>query len=487
MDAAIFSGGEKGTEAGRFLATFLPCSRLNPFTSPSSTFKVPPRQSDQDHPVNVFGEPADSHIRLEPDDAVINGGGINGQGNHLHDEACLCISRAGYGVKQNKRRGYDQGGGGHHVHGIDTGGNQGRVIRENSENGLREHAQEDQQGNQDGVRQVERHAAGLKQVALFPGADLVADEGSRRGAEGADYHNEHGGNVAHDVGDGQGAFSQMLNRQEKDEPDGDGNEGLHHGPAGNGQHAFQQMGAERERPAEAVLPFIRRRARINDEKEEGYGLRHTGGNCRSGNAHGRKAAFPEDEAVIQHHVAQKHHDGIDREDLCLGNPHVIGAEHHAEEGEKNAVGAPVQVIRRSAVHLGGFNDIPQDDGGKVLGCGKKRHRQDQHEITALDHGGGDAVVPPLPVAACDNDLRPEPEAEGQHEHGHVIHAAQGARSQRHIPHASQENGVRQADQVLNDQADHQGIGHEPYLLIGNRGRTIHSKGVLRASCAGSRR
>lgn len=112
-----------------------------------------------------------------------------------------------------------------------------------------------------------------------------------------------------------------------------------------------------------------------------------------------------------------------------------------------------------------------------MGRGKQNHRQDQHEITALDHGGSDAVVTALPVAARNDDLRPEAEAEGQHEHGHIIHAAQGARAQRYIPHASQEDGVRQADHVFNDQADHEGIGHQPYLLIGNRGRIVHNKGT----------
>lgn len=374
----------------------------------------------------MLGEPAEGHIRLEPDDDEINGGGVNGQGHHLHDEARLRIARAGYGIEQDECRGDDQGGGGHHVHGIDAGGDQGRVIRENPEDRLRKQAQDDEQGNQDGVCQVDRHAAGPEHVALFPGADLVADEGSRRGGEGADHHDEHGGNVAHDVGNGQGAFPQVFNRQEKDEPDGDGNEGLHHGPPGNGQHAFQQMGAERKRPAEAVLPLVRLDARVKDEEEEGNGLRHAGGDGRPGDAHDGKAAFAEDEAVIQHHVAQEHHDGIDRENLGLGNPHVIRAEHHAEEGEKDAVGAPVDIIHRGSVHLGGFNDVPQDDGGKILGGGEKGHRQGQHEVAALDHGGPDAVVPPFPVAARNDDLRPEAEAEGQHEHGHVIHAAQGA-------------------------------------------------------------
>lgn len=75
---------------------------------------------------------------------------------------------------------------------------------------------------------------------------------------------------------------------------------------------------------------------------------------------------------------------IDRQNLRLGNPHVISAEHHAEEGEKDAVGAPVQVIRRGVVNLRGLDDIPQDDGRKILGGGEQNHRQGQHEITTLD-------------------------------------------------------------------------------------------------------
>ena len=164
-----------------------------------------------------------------------------------------------------------------------------------------------------------------------------------------------------------------------------------------------------------------------------------------------------DHAMAIWKYIQEHDNGIDRQNLRLGNPHVIGSEHDAEEREKDTVGAPVHVIRRGPVHLWGFNDVPQDDGGKILGCGKKGYRQDQHEITALNHGGGNPVVTAFPVAARNDDLCAKAEAECQHEHGHVIHAAQSACSQRHVSHAPQEDGIRQADHMLNDQADHEGV------------------------------
>ena len=46
--------------------------------------------------------------------------------------------------------------------------------------------------------------------------------------------------------------------------------------SGNGQHSLQQMGAECECPAEAVLPFIRRHACVDDEKEKGDCFRYAG-------------------------------------------------------------------------------------------------------------------------------------------------------------------------------------------------------------------
>ena len=41
-------------------------------------------------------------IRLEPDDAVINDGRVNGQGNHFHDESRPGIACAGYGIEQDE-------------------------------------------------------------------------------------------------------------------------------------------------------------------------------------------------------------------------------------------------------------------------------------------------------------------------------------------------------------------------------------------------
>ena len=192
----------------------------------------------------------------------------------------------------------ENGGRSHHIHGIDAGGNQGRTIREGTEDGLRKQAQYDEQGDQDGVCQFESHAAGFEQAALFSRSNLVADESSCRGGKSADHHDQQGGNIADDVGNGQRAFPQMFNRQEKNKPDGDGNKRLHHGPSGNGQHSLQQMGAECECPAEAVLPFIRRHACVDDEKEKGDCFRYAGGNGRPCYACGGKAAFPENEAVI---------------------------------------------------------------------------------------------------------------------------------------------------------------------------------------------
>ena len=91
----------------------------------------------------------------------------------------------------------------------------GRTIREGTEDGLRKQAQYDEQGDQDGVCQFESHAAGFEQAALFSRSNLVADESSCRGGKSADHHDQQGGNIADDVGNGQRAFPQMFNRQEK--------------------------------------------------------------------------------------------------------------------------------------------------------------------------------------------------------------------------------------------------------------------------------
>ena len=142
----------------------------------------------------------------------------------------------------------------------------------------------------------------------------------------------------------------------------------------------------------------------------------------------------------------------------------------------------MQVLHGSSEHLRGFNGMAQDGRGKVPGGEEKQERQGKHEITALDHCGCDAVVPALPVATRNDDLSPESESERQHEHGHVINPAEGAGPQGHVPHASQEDGVRQSDHVFNNQADHERIGHEPDFAVGDGGRIIHNKKACRYCC-----
>lgn len=50
----------------------------NLLAAPSAALEVPPCQGNEDESVNMFGKPAESHVRLEHDDAVVNGDRING-------------------------------------------------------------------------------------------------------------------------------------------------------------------------------------------------------------------------------------------------------------------------------------------------------------------------------------------------------------------------------------------------------------------------
>lgn len=106
------------------------------------------------------------------------------------------------------------------------------------------------------------HAGGVA------GADQVADERTAGRCEGHHDHEEDAADAAYDVGNGQRTFAQMLNVEEEQEPGGQGQEVLQHGPERDVEHVAQYGQLQPGNAVEAVLGAVDAVARVDDEKDE---------------------------------------------------------------------------------------------------------------------------------------------------------------------------------------------------------------------------
>ena len=97
------------------------------------------------------------------------------------------------------------------------------------------------------------------------------------------------------------------------------------------------------------------------------------------------------------------------------------------------------------------------------------------EVDAVVEQRAYLAVVLLAVAAGDEYLRADAEAEGHHEDDHVEDAGDGRCAQFDLAHAAQEGGVRHSDELLHNQADEDGVGDVPDLAVGVR-RLLHEWG-----------
>ena len=192
--------------------------------------------------------------------------------------------------------------------------------------------------------------------------DEVAHQRAARGGERAHHHEQDAAHAADDIGDGQRLLAQVFDVEEEQEPRGQRHAVLYHGPQRHVQHPAQRVEAEAGNAVQPILAQVDVAAGVDDEEHQ----RHRFGQGRpdggSGNAQTGETAVAEDEQVVEHHVAQHHDDGVQRQRLGLRRAEEEGAEHDGVEREQRAEHPPMQVARGRLVYLRRGDNALQDDG-----------------------------------------------------------------------------------------------------------------------------
>ena len=171
--------------------------------------------------------------------------------------------------------------------------------------------------------------------------------------------------------------------------------------------------------------------------------------------------------VVEHDVRQHHHHRVGRKNPRAGRPHVEGAEHRRGEGEEEAPDAPVEVVDGGAAYRLLLDEQREEPLGAEAREGEEQGGEQQQEERPLHEDGADFVQPPLAVAAGDEHLRPDAEAEAQHEDHQIEDTGQRRGGQLGAPVAvvAQVDGVGQPHELLHEEAYQHRKGDFQYVAV----------------------
>ena len=126
----------------------------------------------------------------------------------------------------------------------------------------------------------------------------------------------------------------------------------------------------------------------------------------------------------------------------------------------------MQVVLGGAADIGRGDDALQYHGREEVAEQEHHCGQAHLEVDAVVEQLADGAVVLLAVAAGNENLRADAEAEGHHEDDHVEDGGDGRGAQFDFAHAAQEGGVRHSDELLHNEADEDGVGDVPDLAVG---------------------
>lgn len=241
---------------------------------------------------------------------------------------------------------------------------------------------------------------------------------------------------------------------------------MEHGEDGDAEHAFEQPEVERFKPAQAIGADRHGQSRIDQVKEDGYGFGGYGSDGGSLDAEGREAGMAENEQVVEDDVGNGHAYRVQGKHLGAGDTDKKGAEHHANEREKEAEDTPIQEFFGSVQQGIRGNQDPEDVGSEEAGKEEEQGGQNKEEKDALYHDGAYLVVPFFTVAAGDDDLRAGAETESDGESADIVESAHGGSAEFDLADASEEGGVGDVDYVLRQQSEKDGVAYLADLFVG---------------------
>ena len=457
----IRSATEKTAPAVFFL------SASDPAHPPASAAHVKIGQHEGYEVVEVVGRPADGDIGPQSEGEPHRVADIEDDGRQ-HDRECHArVARTGHTELVDESRHADDETRQHHPHGRHAAGHLRRIVGVEPER-FRGKEREQHGQRHDEAEAEPRHPAAERHHGIrLTRSDQVAHQRAGRRGERIDEEEDHRRNAAHHVRYGQFGGSEMFDADEENKPTEEGHPLLQHDPDRHPQNLTELHGFETSETKKAVTPPVDSKIGVDREEKHRNPFRHRRGDGRTGDPHFGESSFAVDQQIIEQNIGQHHHHRIGRQNARAGRPDVESTEHQGREREEKAVNPVFEIVARRTAH--GFRaDHPRENiPGEALRQRKKHRRQQQQKERTLHEDRADLAVSSLAVAACDQHLGPDAEAETQHENHHIKHAGERRSPELglSVPVMSQIDRIGQTDHLLHQQTDQHGKRDFQNLLI----------------------
>ena len=434
---------------------------------PTAAAQVEHREQQRDQIVEVVGGPAERHVGAQHEREPERIGHIEEDGRQDDAQRHARVARSRDGELPDEGRHAEHVGREHHPERGDAVGDQPRIVRIEAQHPFGEEGDEERQRHDEREAEARHAAAERAHLLRMTRADEVAHQRAGRRGEGVDEEEDHRADAADHVRHGQLVGPQPLDADEEEEPAEEGHPLLEHHPDRDAQDVAQQAEVHTAEAEEAVAAPVEAQPRVEEEEEDRDrlgGHRSDGG---TGDAQLGETAAAENQQVVEHDVRQHHHHRVGRKNPRAGRPHVEGAEHRRGEGEEEAPDAPVEVVDGGAAYRLLLDEQREEPLGAEAREGEEQGGEQQQEERPLHEDGADFVQPPLAVAAGDEHLRPDAEAEAQHEDHQIEDTGQRRGGQLGAPVAvvAQVDGVGQPHELLHEEAYQHRKGDFQYVAV----------------------
>ena len=251
----------------------------------------------------------------------------------------------------------------------------------------------------------------------------------------------------------------MLHKQEEEEPGGQGDKVLDHGPDGDIQNLSQTAPVEASDLVQSVFLQVNLLDRVDDKEQGRQHFGQRGAQRGTGDTHLRESELSEYQDVVEHHIRSHHHQRVECQRLGLGGSDKERAEHHRDKRKEETDDTVFQITQSRLTDVCGGYDGRKNVGSQNPGSREREGRQKDHEVQSLIEDVADLLIMLLSVSAGNQNLRTDAEAESDHEDGQIEDASDGRGTEFHFAHTPQKGGVGHSDQLFHDEADQNRVGH----------------------------
>lgn len=332
---------------------------LDFLVEPIGAFDVPRAAQEQGARIEQVGTPGHREGAMLVENGVTHIDRVEEKCKEFEGQCGARVARARDAVEENEPRDENDETKAQYPKGGDAGCNGGRFVGENADDGCGENQQNDPKRNDGDERHLNAAFDHGSDGIAQPRSEKIGGECGGGGGKSHESHKHEIGNGAHHIGSCEFARAQMLHSNEEDEPSGERKEVLHHRPNGDVEHFAEKSPLKLRKAVEGKLAIVDFPPSVDNEKEHGTSTGQGRSYGSSSNAQLRKSTMAENEQIVEHNIAQHHHNCIEfqRARLCGGNEK--GAKQTGYHAKIDAPHAPLQIGPRRFKDFGRTDEMRQ--------------------------------------------------------------------------------------------------------------------------------